>query len=306
MSLVIITGGTGLVGTALSKLLTSKGYSVIILCRNPSSRRSRSSLISYAGWNLKDQTINEEAIGRAKYIIHLAGAGVADKRWTSNRKEEIQESRIKGSDLIIKALTQIPNNVEAVVSASAIGYYPETTAVQSVETDPSDPGFLGETCRLWEEHIQPVTAMGKRLVILRSGIALSNEGGAFPQFKKPVSLGIGAVLGNGSQIISWIHLDDLCRLYLESMVNPRWAGVYNAVAPQPVTNRTLMTELGKRMKRNFYILMPVPNFVLRLLLGERSIEVLKSSNVSCDKIKKQGFQFVYPTPDAALRDLIGR
>ncbi|HEY4153916.1 MAG TPA: TIGR01777 family oxidoreductase [Puia sp.] len=306
MASVIITGGSGMVGTALSKLLVSKGYSVIILSRNPSPKRAPSPAIRYAAWNIEDQTINEEAVSEAEYIIHLAGAGVADKRWTAKRKKEIQESRVKGSDLIVKALKQIPNRVKAVVSASAIGWYPETATVQSVETDPPAPGFLGDTCRLWEEHIQPVTAMGKRLVILRTGIVLSNNGGALPEFRKPVRMGIAAILGNGRQIISWIHLDDLCRLYLEAMTDPAWSGVYNAVAPQPVTNKTMMIGLAKRIKHNFYIPLPVPGFVLRLLFGEKSIEVLKSSNVSCEKIKKQKFQFIYPTLDAALRDLLRR
>ena len=306
MSTVVITGGTGLVGTALSKLLVLQGYSVIILSRDPSSHRSHSPSVSYAAWNITDQSINEEAIRKARYIIHLAGAGVADKRWTEKRKKEIQDSRTKTSGLIVKALTQIPNEVEAVVSASAIGWYTESTGVPSVETDPPDPGFLGETCRLWEQQIQPVTALGKRLVILRSGIVLSNDGGALPEFKKPVRLGIASILGNGRQIVSWIHVDDLCRLYLEAMINSHWSGIYNAVAPQPVTNKTLMMELGSRIKRNFYIPVPVPAFVLRWMLGEKSIEILKSSNVSCDKVKEQGFQFIYPTLDAALRDLLHR
>jgi uncharacterized protein (TIGR01777 family) len=306
MPSVLITGGTGLVGTALSKLLVSQGFSVIILSRNPAAHRSQSPDIRYAAWNIPNQQINEEAISGVKYIIHLAGAGVADKRWTDKRKEEIRESRIRSSELLIKALATIPNAVETVVSASAIGWYRESTGVQRVETDPPDPGFLGETCRLWEQHIQPVTAMGKQLVILRSGIVLSNDGGAFPEFKKPVRFGIAAILGSGRQIISWIHLDDLCRLYLEAMINPQWAGIYNAVAPQPVTNKTLMIELGNRMKKSFYIVLPVPGFAVRLLLGEKSTEVLKSSNVSCEKIKKQGFQFIFPTLDSALRDLLHR
>jgi uncharacterized protein (TIGR01777 family) len=304
MSSVIITGGTGLVGTALSKLLISQGYEVTILSRNPSAYRSASPSLRYAAWNIEDQSINEDAIRKASHIIHLAGAGVADKRWTEKRKEEIRQSRIKSSELLVRALTSIPNDIETVVSASAIGWYKENSALQSVETDAPDPGFLGETCRLWEQHIQPVTGLGKRLVILRSGIALSNEGGAFPEFKKPVQMGIAAILGNGRQIISWIHIDDLCRLYLEGMVNAQWSGVYNAVAPQPVTNKTFMMELSNRMKHKFYLPLPVPAFALRLGLGEKSTEVLKSSNVSCEKVKKQGFQFIYPTLDAAFRNLL--
>jgi uncharacterized protein (TIGR01777 family) len=133
---------------------------------------------------------------------------------------------------------------------------------------------------------------------------LSNDGGAFPEFAKPIKYGIAGILGSGKQIISWIHIEDICRLYLEAMTNETWSGVYNAVAPNPVNNRTFTLELAKKMKGSFFIPMPVPNFILRLMLGERSEEVLKSSNISANKLKQQGFQFIYPTIDAAFRDLI--
>ncbi len=306
METVLITGGTGLIGTALSKFLVSRGNQVIILTRNPKARRSSSPGISYAAWNIDAQSANEEAFQKAKYVIHLAGAGVADKPWTDKRKLEIVESRTEGSNLLIKAISRIPNEIVSVVSASAVGWYKQNNSLQAVETDPPDPGFLGETCRVWENAMQPVTELGKRLVILRTGIALSNEGGAFPAFANPVKYGIAGILGNGKQIISWIHIEDLCRLYTEAMMNPAWSGVYNAVAPHPVNNRTFTLELAKKMKGRFFIPIPVPNFMLRLMLGERSEEVLKSSNISANKLKQQGFQFIYPTIDAAFRELIQR
>jgi uncharacterized protein (TIGR01777 family) len=135
--------------------------------------------------------------------------------------------------LLIKALRNIPNNVESVVSASAIGWYKPNVSGQAVESDPPDTGFLGETCQAWENSIQPVTELGKRLVILRTGIVLSNDGGAFPAFARPVRYGIAGILGNGKQMISWIHIEDLCRLYMEAMTNVSWSGVYNAVSPNP-------------------------------------------------------------------------
>jgi uncharacterized protein len=306
MDKVIITGGSGLIGTALSVFLVSRGFEVIILSRNPRSHRRLSPGISYAAWNLDEQSTNEEAFHKAKYIIHLAGAGVADKSWTEKRKKEIVESRTNSSALLIKAMNNIPNEIVSVVSASAIGWYKQNLPGPAIETDPSDPGFLGETCRAWENSIQPVAEMGKRLVILRTGIVLSNEGGAFPEFAKPVKYGIAGILGNGRQIISWIHIEDICRIYMEAMTNSSWSGVYNAVAPNPVNNRTFTLELAKKMKGSFFIPIPVPNFLLRLMLGERSEEVLKSSNISANKLKLQGFQFIYPTIDAAFRDLIQR
>jgi uncharacterized protein len=306
MDTVIITGGTGLIGTALSKFLVSRGFEVIILTRDPKSHRSSVPGISYAAWNIEEQSANEEAFQKAKYVIHLAGAGVVDKPWTKKRKREIVESRTLSSDLLIKAMSSIPNKIVSVVSASAIGWYRESNAQPAVETDPPDTGFLGDTCRAWENAIQPVQNLGKRLVILRTGIVLSNEGGAFPEFVKPVRYGIAGILGNGKQIISWIHIEDICRIYMDAMLNPVWSGIYNAVAPNPVSNRTFTLELAKRVKGSFFIQVPVPNFILRIMLGGRSEEVLKSSPISANKLKLQGFQFIYPTIDAAFRDLIPR
>src|SRR5664279_2584713 len=303
MDTTIVTGGTGLIGTAVSRFLESRGIQVIILTRNPKAHGSLSPGITYAAWDPEKQTINEEAIKKSKYIIHLAGAGVADKPWTENRKKEIVESRTQSSTLLVKALKSIPNQIVSVVSASAIGWYGQNLSGKSVETDPPSSGFLGETCQAWESSIQPIQTLGKRLVILRTGIVLSNDGGAFPKFAKPIRYGIAGVLGSGKQLISWIHIEDICRIYMEAMMNTSWSGVYNAVAPNPVINRTFTLELAKLMKGNFFIQLPVPDFLLRILLGERSEEVLKSSNISGNKLKEQGFQFIYPTIDAAFRDL---
>lgn len=306
MDTVIITGGTGLIGRALSVYLVSRGMQVIILSREPRSHRSSYPGISYAGWNIDEQSVNEEPFHKAKFIIHLAGAGVADKSWTEKRKKEILESRTKSALLLIKALQQVPNEIESVVSASAIGWYKKNNPVPAIETDPPGQGFLSETCVAWENSIKPVTELGKRLVILRTGIVLSNDGGAFPEFAKPVRFGIAGILGNGKQIISWIHIEDLCRIYMEALLNPSLSGIYNAVAPQPVSNRAFTLDLAKRIKGSFYIPIPVPEFVLRLMLGDRSQEVLESSNVSSDKLKQLGFQFIYPTADAAFQDLVSR
>jgi uncharacterized protein (TIGR01777 family) len=306
MESVIIAGGTGLIGRALSGFLQSRGFEVIILTRKPKEHRSNSPGITYAAWNTDEQSVNEEAFKKARYVINLAGAGVADKPWTEKRKKEIIESRTKASDLLIKAMADIPNQIVSVVSASAIGWYKGKSAGQSVETDPPDSGFLGETCRAWENSILPVQDLGKKLVILRTGIVLSNDGGAFPQFAKPVRYGIAGVLGDGRQIISWIHIEDICRIYLEAMTNPKWSGVYNSVAPNPVSNKTFTLELAKKMKGSFYIQMPVPNFILRIILGDRSEEVLKSSNISANKLKEAGFQFIFPTIESAIQDLILR
>jgi len=311
MSTVLITGGTGLVGKTLTKMLLEQGYEVIVLTRDIAQHNAEAGRkLSYVGWNVKDQKINVASIQKADYIVHLAGASVGDKRWTNKQKKEIVESRTRSSELISKALKNIPNKVSAVISASAIGWYIPTSTVREerkirrTETEPPDPGFLGETCRLWEAAIDPVTELGKRLVKLRIGIVLSNEGGAFPRFKKPARFGLAAILGNGKQMVSWIHIDDVCRMFLEAIRNVQMEGIYNAVAPHAVNNKVLTLSLAKAMRGGFYIPFHVPAFVLKLLFGEMSIEVLKSAEASAEKIRRTGFQFLYPTLESALSVLI--
>jgi uncharacterized protein (TIGR01777 family) len=308
MSTILVTGGTGLLGSALTEMLTAKGHKVIILTRNP---RASQPNVEYAKWDVKAQTISKDAISAADHIIHLAGAGVADKRWTSERKKEIVESRTQSSALLVKALQEIPNRVKAVIGASAIGYYgddekraPKKKAF--IEDMRANKEFLGETCRLWEESIEPVQKEGKRLVKFRIGIVLSNEGGAFPEIKKPVKFGIAGVLGSGKQIISWIHIEDVCRMFLFAIETEDMDGVYNAVAPAPVTNKELTLLLAERIKGRFFVHIHVPVFVLRTILGQMSVEVLKSATVSCEKIRTAGFEFLYPTIEIALENLIQR
>lgn len=308
MSVILITGGTGLLGSALTKMLKEKGHKIIILTR--AKKSSDDSKVTYALWDVKAQTIDETAVSSADFIIHLAGAGVADKRWTSDRKKEIVESRTQSSALLVKAL-QMPNKVKAVISASAIGWYgadEKRSAKKEAFTEDMDAGeeFLGETCRLWEESIDPAINAGKRLVKLRIGIVLSNDGGALPEFKKPVKFGIAGVLGSGKQMISWIHIEDLCRMFVYAVENENIQGVYNAVAPTPVRNKELTLLLAQKMKGKFFVHMHIPAFVLKTMLGEMSTEVLKSATVSSEKIRIEGFTFLYPSIEAALENLINR
>ncbi len=309
MSTILITGGTGLIGNALTKMLLEKGHRLIILSRSP--RKSTNNNLNYALWDVNKQTIDTNAIIEADYIIHLAGAGVADKRWSEKRKKEIKESRVQSSTLLVNALKNNPNKVKAVIAASATGWYGED-ANQSAgnkpftEEKPAASDFLGETCRLWEASIEPVTALGIRLVTLRTGIVLSNNGGAYVEFKKPLKMGIAAVLGSGHQIISWVHIEDLCRMYLFALENEEIKGAYNAVAPMPVSNKVLMLLLAKKIKGKFFIPLHVPSFALKIILGEMSIEVLKSATVSASKIKEAGFTFLYPSIEIATDQLTGK
>ncbi|MEO6844588.1 MAG: TIGR01777 family oxidoreductase [Ginsengibacter sp.] len=308
MPIVLISGGSGLIGTHLSKHLAEKGYEVIVLTREKNNTSSNPK-ISFSYWNVDKQIIDADIVTKADHIIHLAGAGVMDKKWSNQYKKIILESRTKSAELLISCLNGNKHHVKTFVSASAIGWYgadskPLIRKEGFIETDSPANDFLGETCKLWEASVEPVAAAGTRLVKLRTGIALSNDGGAFKEYKMPLRFGIAAILGNGKQIVSWIHIKDLCRMYSEAIENNSLEGSYNAVAPGTVSQKTLMLTLGQKMKNRFFTPIHVPSLFLKLIFGKRSIEILKSATVSDQKIKEAGFTFLYPSVEAAIDELI--
>lgn len=305
MPVILICGGSGLIGQRLTTLLIEKEYEVIIATRSAKKTRNNNSINpSYTLWNPEKEMIDDAVVSKADFIINLAGAGIADKRWTANRKREITESRVQSCRTIAKALQQFNNKVKAVINASGIGWYgadnPSKIENKFTEENPSAPDFMGNTCKAWEESIQPVKDMGKRLVILRTGIVLSKTGGALKEFAKPVKYGIAAILGSGKQIMSWIHIDDICRIYIYALENERLNGVYNAVAPIPEDNKSLTSAIAKRMKGSFFITTFIPSFILKIIVGELSNELLKSTTVSCQKLRETGFQFIFPSIEAAI------
>ena len=308
MATILLTGGTGLVGRALSSALLEKKHNVIILTRSTKQMAispQPKNGIQWVQWNVEAQTIDKDAVAKADYIIHLAGAGVADKRWTKKRKQEIVDSRVKSGALLVKALAEIENNVKAVITASAIGWYGADAVIPNpnpfLEDAPADTSFLGDTCRQWEQSMEPVTQLKKRLVKLRIGIVLSKDGGALKEFIKPLQFGVAAILGNGKQMISWIHIDDLVNMFMAAIEDENMNGVYNAVAPKPVNNKELTLELA-RSRKKLFIPFHVPSLILKLMLGEMSIEILKSATVSSTKIQQAGFNFKFPDIKSALKN----
>ena len=304
MSTILITGGTGLVGHALSRYLISKGHNIIILTRNAAGKKKKEG-VAYAEWDIKKQEIAIPAIQKADHIIHLAGASVFDKRWTKAWKKELEESRTLSSALLVRALSENRHSVKTVVSASAIGWYgaDKEPGHAFTEEEPAADDFLGNICRLWEQSIAPVRQQGIRLVTIRIGIVLSNDGDFLAPVQKGLRFGIAAITGSGKQTVSWIHIEDLCRIFLFAIEQEKMNGPYNAVAPHPVSMKELVLKEAKLVKGNFFLPFHVPAFLLKIVLGERSIETLKSATVSCAHIKKEGFNFLYPSVDAALQSL---
>ena len=305
MQTVLITGGTGMIGQALAKQLIANGYDVIILSRNP--KRSSRPHLTYAKWDIEKGEIDEYALVNTNIIVHLAGEGVADKRWSDKRKQAIVDSRVQSGNLLVKALSENKHQVKTFIAASAIGWYGPDTAKSLeesfVETDPADDSYLGNTCKLWEQSTEAIGGMGIRLVRLRIGIVFNKKGGALAEFLKPAKFALATILGNGKQIVSWIHHHDLCKMIQYAIEAPALEGVYNAVAPNPVTNKKLVLTIAKN---TYPIYFPsfVPGFLLKIMLGEMSIEVLKSTKVSAQKIQDAGFVFDYPNVEEAIIDLI--
>lgn len=307
MPVVLISGGTGLIGANLTRHLLDRNYDLIILTRDK-NKTSENKRIRYSYWDVKKQIIDINILKEVDHIIHLAGAGVMEKKWTAEYKKTILESRTKSAELILKTLKEIKYQVKTFISASAIGWYGEDPKPLErkegfIETDLPSQDFLGETCLLWEASLEHAKNMDIRLVILRSGIVLSNAGGAFKEFKIPLRFGVATIFGNGRQMLSWIHIDDLCRMYCDSIENGYLNGSYNAVSPEPVSQKKFMIALGEKLRHRFFIPVHIPVFVLKMVLGKRSVEILKSATVSEKKIKVAGFTFLYPTLDAALDEL---
>jgi len=298
---VCITGGTGLVGSALSNYFTLNDYQVSLLSRSSRKREG----ISIYFWDIHNQKLEAEAVKNSSHIIHLAGAGIADKRWTKERKKELRDSRIKSTQLLFNTIRKLKTQPKTIISASAIGAYGHDTGGVLVDEDRKKPvdDFLATLTRNWEEEVKKFAEIGVRTIILRIGVVLSQAGGALPQMVQPVKYGLGAPLGSGEQYISWIHINDLVQMILFAINNEKMSGIYNAVAPHPVINRVFIKEIASLLKKPMF-LPNVPGFVLRTMLGEMASIVIGGNKVSSDKIEKAGFEFQFDSLKEALQDLL--
>lgn len=295
---ILITGPSGLIGTRLTEQLLQKGYQVWHL-----SRTKKKGIPSFT-WDVEKGIMDTKALEGVDAIVHLAGAGVADKRWTESRKKEILESRTKSSALLYKTLAGANHSVKSVISASAIGYYGFGFGEEVFKEDSrSGNDYLAQVTKQWEESVDTISSLNLRVVKLRIGIVLSNKGGALVEMARPIRWGIGAALGNGKQYLSWIHLDDVCAMFIKAVEDETMQGAYNAVSGDWVTNKALTQRIAKVLKKP--LLLPnVPTFVMKILIGEMAVIVINGSKISADKIKETGFVFRYSNLEKALESLM--
>lgn len=302
MATVLIAGGTGLIGRRLSELLEQKGFEVLHLSRN---KNLEAKYPAYE-WNLFQQTIDMEAIEKADYIINLAGAGIADKPWTANRKKVIIESRTQSNALLLKAVKGSKKPPKAYIASAAIGIYGDRgDTLLTEESTPGQKGFLAESCRQWEAAINEWKTTAIRTVGIRIGLVLANEGGALPKLTMSLPVGVAPYFGNGKAWYSWIHINDLARIFVQAIEDESLEGYYNGVAPKPVQNKDLVQAVVSAKKAKA-VLIPTPAFALRIALGEMADTVLSSSKVSSQKIEQAGFIFDHPDIESALGNLFAK
>ncbi|PQJ78581.1 TIGR01777 family oxidoreductase [Polaribacter porphyrae] len=292
MSKILITGGTGLVGTQLTELLLNKKHEVVILSRNPEKKNEFK-------WDVSKNYIDEKAFENIDYIIHLAGSGIADERWSEKRKKVIINSRVETANLLFNKIKKLKINLKGFISASGIGFYGAVTSDKIFkESDKAGNDFLGEVCIKWEDAAHQFSSLNIPITILRTSIVLSEKGGALEKMIAPPVI---SALGSGKQYMPWIHIDDLCNMYI-SLIEKNITGIFNAVAPEHHTSKTFSKILAKSIGKPF-VGINVPSFMLKLLFGDMSKILLEGSRVSAKKIEKQGFTFRFSKLSEALNDL---
>ncbi|CAL2083158.1 TIGR01777 family protein [Tenacibaculum sp. 190524A05c] len=292
MAKILLTGGTGLIGKVLEKKLTQKNHEVQILTRNPRKE-------NHFKWDIKKSFIDDNAFENLDYIIHLAGAGIADKKWTKSRKEELIKSRVESANLLYSKVKELNVPLKGFISSSGIGYYGAITSEQIyTEEDSSADDFIAKICIEWENAAHQFQNKNIPVTILRTGLVLSKDGGALQKMNTPLFL---SALGNGKQYVPWIHIEDLCNLYIKAIEDENFKGIYNGVAPDHQTNSSFTKTLGQVLKK---LVTPinVPGFVLKTVLGELAVIVLEGSRISSAKIKEQ-YNFKFKTLKSALDDI---
>ena len=295
---ILVTGATGLIGSRIVRNLQQKGHTIKILTRDPSRVKNAEAF----EWDIESGYIDPNCLVGINTIIHLAGAGIADKRWTKKRKKEIVDSRIESTRLLFDTIEKTGSKIDTIISASGAGYYGNRGDEVLTEESSNGTGFLAECCKQWEDAIDEGHRFCDRIVKLRIGIVLTRHGGALVELEKPINFFAGASLGSGKQWIPWIHLYDMISIFEKVVEDPSFNGVYNTSSPFPVTNSEFTRTIAKKLHRPVWPV-NVPESLLRILLGEMSEVVLISDRNSAQKLLDAGFLFRYPALDNALTEI---
>lgn len=295
---IAITGASGLIGTALSRKLTADGHDVVPVVRRAPGDNE-------IGWSVAEQRIDDGAFDGIDGVVHLAGAGIGDKRWTDAYKEQVLESRTVGTALVAQAVNEAKNPPKVLLSGSAIGYYGASVDKTFTESSPVGTGFLAEVCEAWESAASPAQSGGTRLVFLRTGIVLSPDGGALKKLIPLYKFGLGGKMGKGDQWQSWIHIDDQVNSIIHLLTSDV-AGPVNLTAPNPVPQAGFAATMGEVLKRPTFMF--TPKFAPKLILGAELADNLlfTGQNVLPNVLENDGYTFAHPMLDGALRDLLGK
>lgn len=300
METVLITGGRGFLGKHLCRKLIERGYTPAILTRK---HDKKSNITSYQ-WDPDKKIIDHAAIPSSDYLIHLTGVNLGEKRWTKKRKQLIMKSRILPAGFLFNAIKECGKKPKAFISISGTGYYGSVTSEKVfIETDRPGRDFLGEVCRKWEKAAAWFEEIGVRTVRIRSAVVLAEGSDVLSRMSVPVKLGVGSPIGRGSQYFPWIHIDDLCNIFIKAIEDTSMTGAYNAVAPDQITNKEFVKILAHVLKKPFWF-PRIPVILIKILFGELSVMLLKGSRISSEKIEKAGFVFKFPKLEDALKDLL--
>lgn len=299
---VLITGGSGLIGKQLTSFLLGTGYEVKHLSRNNNLTED----VKVFLWDPLKGVIDRFVFDGTDFIIHLAGTNIGEKRWSKKRKEEIIKSRVDSSIFLHKCVVESGIPLKAFISASATGIYGSVTSSKIfTENDPSASDFLGSVCKEWEAAADLFKNSGIRTIKIRTGVVLEKNDSALSKLMMPGKLGFLIQTGTGQQYMPWIHINDLCGIYLKAIEDNKMEGAFNAVAPQHVTHNDFMRLLAEVMKVH-KLAFPIPAFIMRAVLGEMSDLILNGSRVSSEKIMKSGYSFLFSTLKNALYNIIGK
>lgn len=298
---ILIAGGTGLVGRFMVSMLPRDRYDIRILTRSPKPPRDN---ITYWSWDIDAKTIQAHATD-VDHIINLAGAGIADSRWTDKRKQELIDSRVVSTKILAEAIKSGTKKPKSYVSASAVGYYGDRGEEILTEDSTSGTEFMSEICKKWEEAALLIKPHVDRHAILRIGIVLSTQGGALPKILMTRHMGVFNYFGDGRQYYPWVHIEDLCRMFLYCIEQPDISGVLNAVAPEPLINKEFTKKIMRACSSSG-LLLPAPRFALRLALGEMANVVLNSNQVVPKRLDRLQFKYTFPDLQDAVKDLLNR